>query len=133
MGANPATAPAFMSTATRCIMSCAACRRSIGVSVAHESQRSVRTSPAASAASIVGGANSRSLASADGGVTDYSFDECWRDYRHAIMFTLAYPIVGLGAPGFDLSNDRGMDLVLAMFERSTSAIADLKTWELLPD
>jgi hypothetical protein len=64
-----------------------------------------------------------------GGVKDYGFDELWTDYRTATLFCLAYP---LSAGALELVNDRAVDLVNAMFDRSVAAIEDLDADELVP-
>lgn len=56
------------------------------------------------------------------GVQDYSFDQCLEDYRWALLFCFAYPVMGGGLG--DLSNERGFALAQAMMERSATAILD---------
>ncbi len=67
----------------------------------------------------------------NGGVGGYSFDDCWTDYRRAVMFCLVYPIAVFG--GVDLGNERGLALAEALLERSAAAVEGLVAWELLPD
>ena len=64
-----------------------------------------------------------------GGVEDYSFEQCWEDYRLAILFCACYP---LNAGALDLVNDRARALFEAMLTRSASAILDLDALELMP-
>ncbi|MGE3073175.1 MAG: phosphotransferase [Dehalococcoidia bacterium] len=63
------------------------------------------------------------------GVTGYSFENCWDDYRLSVMFCLAYPVVAGGS--IDLANERGLELATKMLNRSLSAIMDLKAYEVL--
>lgn len=64
-----------------------------------------------------------------GGVTSYSFDDCLEDYRWALLFCFAYPVMGGGLG--DLSNERGYALANAMMERSATAITDWDAGALL--
>ena len=63
------------------------------------------------------------------GVKDYSFDQCWEDYRVTVMFCLTYPVISCGS--IDLANERGMELATKMLRRSLSAIRDLKANDVL--
>lgn len=65
-----------------------------------------------------------------GGVEDYSYEQCWEDYRLGILFCACYP---LNAGALDLVNDRARALFEAMLTRSASAILDLDALELMPD
>lgn len=65
----------------------------------------------------------------DGGVTGYSFDDCWEDYRLATLFVSVYP---LNAGSVDLVNARAVALFRMMLERSVAAILDLDALELIP-
>ncbi len=64
------------------------------------------------------------------GVRDYSFDECFNDYRRAAMFCLVYPVISGG--NLDLANERGVELVTAMLDRSVATILDLDCDEMIP-
>jgi len=66
---------------------------------------------------------------AENGVRGYSFDQCWDDYRAAVMGCLTYPVVAAGS--IDLGNERGVELATTMLRRSLSAIDDLKAYEVL--
>ncbi|HVM08234.1 MAG TPA: phosphotransferase [Acidimicrobiales bacterium] len=66
----------------------------------------------------------------DNGVTDYSFDDCWTDYRKAVLFVSVYP---LNAGSVDLVNERAVELFRMMLSRSSQAILDLDALEFLPD
>ena len=63
------------------------------------------------------------------GVTGYSWEQCWDDYRASTLFCLAYPVVAGGA--IEPANDRGVALVRAMATRSITAITELRADELL--
>jgi hypothetical protein len=63
------------------------------------------------------------------GVSGYSFEQCWEDYRLAILFVSVYP---LNAGGIDLVNERAVKLFESMLDRSVSAILDLDALELMP-
>lgn len=65
----------------------------------------------------------------DQGVKEYSFDQCWDDYRASTMGCLNYPITAGGS--IDLANERGLELATKMLDRSLSAIMDLKAYEIL--
>lgn len=66
---------------------------------------------------------------AETGVKDYSFDQCWDDYRASVMGCLTYPLVAGGS--VDLANERGLELATKMLNRSLAAIMDLKAYEVL--
>jgi len=59
------------------------------------------------------------------GVTNYSFDRCWRDYVWAVPFSFCDPILTLST--IDAGNERGDKLVQAIFERGITAMADHET------
>lgn len=63
------------------------------------------------------------------GVSGYSFDDCWDDYRLATLFCAVYP---LNAGAVDLVNERAVALFTSMLERSVAAILDLDALELMP-
>jgi hypothetical protein len=56
------------------------------------------------------------------GVQGYSFDQCLEDYRWALLFCFAYPVMGGGLT--DLTNERGYALAETMMNRSATAILD---------
>ncbi|HEX7167789.1 MAG TPA: phosphotransferase [Acidimicrobiales bacterium] len=62
------------------------------------------------------------------GVGDYSFDDCWTDYRKATLFVAVYP---LNAGSVDLVNDRAVELFRTMLTRSVAAILDLDALEFM--
>ena len=65
----------------------------------------------------------------DGGVSGYSWEQCWDDYRVATLFCVAYPVVAGGQ--IDLGNERGVNLVRKMALRSLGAATDLDVQDLL--
>jgi aminoglycoside phosphotransferase (APT) family kinase protein len=65
----------------------------------------------------------------DNGVTGYSYEQCWEDYRLATLFVSVYP---LNAGAVDLVNPRAVELFASMLDRSVSAILDLDALELMP-
>jgi hypothetical protein len=65
----------------------------------------------------------------ENGVVEYSWDQCWDDYRATTMGCLTYPVVAAGS--IDLANERGLELAKKMMDRSLSAITDLKAYEIL--
>ncbi len=65
-------------------------------------------------------------ANGDGG---YSWDQCWLDYRAATLYCVIYPLVAGGQ--IDLGNERGVELVGRMAERSLAAVVQLDADELL--
>lgn len=58
----------------------------------------------------------------------YSFDDCWTDYRRAVLFVSCYP---LNAGSVDLVNERAVELFRCMLGRSMAAIRDLGALEFL--
>ncbi len=65
------------------------------------------------------------------GVKDYSFDQCWHDYRLSALFLLGYSVIALGS--LDHANERGVELFTTISKRTLAAITDLKSAELLPE
>jgi hypothetical protein len=64
------------------------------------------------------------------GVRDYRFEQCLGDYRAFAMFCLVYPVIAGGS--LDLANERGVELVTAMLDRSVATIIDLDCDEMIP-
>jgi aminoglycoside/choline kinase family phosphotransferase len=62
------------------------------------------------------------------GVTCYSIDDCWADYRAAVLWTFIYPV---SAGAMDLSNERSVAMAKAMSERCFAALEELEVVELL--
>ena len=63
-------------------------------------------------------------------VKDYSFDQCFDDYRESAMFLLAYPVIAGG--NVDLGNERGVTMFTANLDRSIATILDLDCDEMIP-
>lgn len=59
---------------------------------------------------------------AERGVTGYSADDAWRDYRYAVMLAFVYAVVAGG--GLDHDAPRSYALTQSMLDRSAAAIAD---------
>ncbi len=66
----------------------------------------------------------------EGGVKNYSYDECWEDYRISSLFCWLYTVIALGT--LDVANERGLALFTANIERNSAALLDLNAAELLP-
>ncbi len=63
-------------------------------------------------------------------IEGYPFDVAWTHYRRAVLGATVYPVASAGT--MDLANERGMELGVAMAQRSFLAALDLKSEELLP-
>ena len=63
------------------------------------------------------------------GITDYSFDKAWEDYRLGVLYCWTVAVVIAGT--MDPSNDRGFAWMSKMVERNGLAIDDLHCLELL--
>lgn len=61
---------------------------------------------------------------------DYSFENCWNDYRQVILGCLIYPITVCGS--LDTANERGRALGECMLSRNLAAIEDHGSVELIP-
>ena len=59
---------------------------------------------------------------------EYSFEQCWDDYRLATLFCAVYP---LNAGSVDLVNERAVELFTGMLDRAVSAILDLDALDLM--
>jgi len=64
------------------------------------------------------------------GVKDYSYEQCWQDYRLSTLLLLGYSVIALGS--LDHANERGVELFTTISKRTFAAIIDLKSAELLP-
>jgi Ecdysteroid kinase-like family len=67
---------------------------------------------------------------AEKGVADYSFDECWQDYRRNLLAILAGSIMANFAT-FDPTNERGVAPFELLLRRYSAAVSDLHAMELL--
>ena len=57
------------------------------------------------------------------GVTDYSFDEAWRDYRLATAYLMVLPVITL--MGWDSMPERSKKLCLKLTERAVATIDEI--------
>ena len=62
---------------------------------------------------------------------DYPADELRYDYRLAIAWSFAYPVIGAGR--LDVANDRQLELLGTMLDRAAAAIEDHDALALRPD
>jgi hypothetical protein len=67
----------------------------------------------------------------DHGVEGYSLDQCWADYRLAVLHMFAYAVLIAGT--LDPANDRGAAFMRQMLNRSSSAVMDHGLLALIPD
>ena len=65
-----------------------------------------------------------------GGVTGYSFDDLWRDYRLSHLVNTSTPVL-VGAT-MDLANERGVELIATLGNRHFAAAVDLDAVALIP-
>jgi hypothetical protein len=65
----------------------------------------------------------------DGGVADYSFDDCFTDYRR---FAYAGYLMAVGASMMVQRTDRGDEMFLTMARRHAAQIIDLRSQDLIP-
>lgn len=66
---------------------------------------------------------------AEHGVTNYSFDDAWRDYRRSALVNLVIPI---SLAELDHGNERGVQLVRMLSDRAFGAAVELDALDLLP-
>ena len=64
------------------------------------------------------------------GVTGYSFEQCWDDYRRGALFMFVYIVIAIGT--LDPTNERGMALWTAWLNRGAAALEDLNAAEQMP-
>ena len=64
-----------------------------------------------------------------GGVRDYSFDDCFEDYRTAALWCVMYPVAMGGGMA---NNDRAVEIAAEVSKRSFNTILDLDAASLLP-
>ncbi len=65
-----------------------------------------------------------------GGVTGYTFDQCWTEYRRMALYVFVYVVISLGT--LDFANERGLALFNAWLHRASAAIEELNAGELMP-
>ena len=63
-----------------------------------------------------------------GGVRDYDFDACWRDYR---LFTFAGVIMAVVASMIVEVTERGDEMFMAMASRHAQHALDLEAFDLI--
>ena len=63
----------------------------------------------------------------DGGVADYDFDACWRDYRRLAYYSLVYPVFAAGLA--DPENEAQRTAVSIILERAVNALLRLDAAE----
>jgi hypothetical protein len=63
------------------------------------------------------------------GVSAFSFETCWREYRRQVFFNL---VMGICASMIVQRTDRGDDMFMASVERAAQQAIDLESVELLP-
>ncbi len=66
-----------------------------------------------------------------GGVTDYSLDDAWEDYRRGIAYVWVIAVVIAGT--LDRTNERAHEWMSAMIERSIATMEDLDIIDLIKD
>jgi aminoglycoside/choline kinase family phosphotransferase len=62
------------------------------------------------------------------GVTDYSLDEAWRQYRFAVSYLMVLPVITLN--GWDAMPERSRALCLKLTERAVATIDDIDALEV---
>ena len=65
----------------------------------------------------------------DHGVTDYTFDDLWTDYRLSHLVNTSVPVLTGGT--MDLANERGRQLIGTLGERHFTAVLDLRSVDLI--
>jgi hypothetical protein len=65
------------------------------------------------------------------GVTGYSFEDAWRDYRKAALVLIGYMVTGAADVKPETLNDRGRELMDRMFSRYAEAVLDLDSAEFM--
>ncbi len=63
------------------------------------------------------------------GVTNYSFEQAWADYRLSVLYTFAYAVVIGGT--LDPSNERGRAFMAQLIDRSSTTVMDLQLLKIL--
>ena len=62
------------------------------------------------------------------GVDDYSFEQCWDDYRYGLF---QGPLITVMGAMYATHTDRGDDMVATMLRRGCRAVRELGTSELV--
>ena len=66
----------------------------------------------------------------ENGVQGYGLEACLEDYRFGVLFCLVYSVIVIGT--LDPTNERGVAVFHANFERVAAAIADLDAGAMMP-
>ena len=66
----------------------------------------------------------------ENGVQGYGLESCLEDYRFGVLFCLVYSVIVIGT--LDPTNERGVAVFHANFERVAAAIADLDAGAMMP-
>ncbi len=64
------------------------------------------------------------------GVEDYSFDDCWRDYRRVMLSCLIGPVITCGA--LELADASSYQTMRTGLQRTLAAVEELRADEFLP-
>jgi hypothetical protein len=64
------------------------------------------------------------------GAVNYNFEECWEDYRTAVMCGLFVAVYTSG--GMDLGNERGVELARGIARRVDKAVSELEVLDTIP-
>ena len=67
------------------------------------------------------------------GVSGYGMDQCWEDYRRAMLFLLLFLVPNRENFNLDDLNERGQALMSTIMERYMTAIVDVNAGEFLAD
>jgi hypothetical protein len=65
----------------------------------------------------------------EGGVKNYTFEQCFEDYRFGVLVMFVIPVTA--AANVDISDPRAVPLLQELSARSTNAILDLRAEETL--
>jgi hypothetical protein len=63
------------------------------------------------------------------GVKDYSWEQCWHDYRLGVMYTFLYSV---GTVAVDLGGETGLAYQKAITQRHIAAVDELRTGDVIP-
>jgi hypothetical protein len=63
------------------------------------------------------------------GVTDYTFDEAWRQYRFAVAYLMVLPVITLN--GWEAMPERSRALCMTLTDRAVATVDDIDALEVL--
>jgi hypothetical protein len=66
----------------------------------------------------------------ENGVREYGLEQCREDYRFGVLFCLLYSVIVIGT--LDPTNERGVAVFHANFDRVAAAINDLDAGAMMP-